>query len=87
MANLVCPQCGSTKLRRSHARGVVEQLKRSLGWQGFRCRNQMCDWRGMIWVEFGSATSKYARYAFLIVAFILLLFLSARFVLFLTEGR
>jgi len=43
---LICPKCGSSKLRRSHSRGLYEQLLKYLNQRAYRCRD--CSWRGLI---------------------------------------
>lgn len=43
---MICPKCGSDRLRRSHTRGFKERLLKSLGYKAFRCRAPDCDWRG-----------------------------------------
>ncbi len=39
-----CPQCGSSKLRRSHSRGLVEHLLKYFRQRAYRCKD--CGWRG-----------------------------------------
>jgi len=41
-----CPQCGSTKLRRSHSRGLYEHLLKYFRQRAYRCKD--CGWRGRI---------------------------------------
>jgi predicted RNA-binding Zn-ribbon protein involved in translation (DUF1610 family) len=48
MADPVCPECGSVKIRRSHTRGFSEKFLRMLGWRAFRCNEASCNWRGLI---------------------------------------
>jgi hypothetical protein len=45
---MYCPKCGSTRLRRSHTRGFIEKIFKSLGYKAFRCREKDCDWRGLV---------------------------------------
>jgi len=81
---IVCPQCRSVALRRSHARGLWEKIQRKLGWKGYRCRH--CDWRGMIRVGLSPQEKRNAKIAALIISLLLLLYLSARLVFFLAES-
>ena len=48
MAELTCPECVSSRLRRSHTRGLAEQLKKFLGYRAYRCRESACRWRGLV---------------------------------------
>ena len=48
MPDFVCPKCGSSRLRRSHTRGVSERFSKLLGWRAYRCREKSCGWRGLI---------------------------------------
>ena len=90
MAELVCHSCGSRKLRRSHAQGLGEKLKRILGWKAFRCHNQECNWRGLIWVGFPrhsrtTRAEKRVKLALAVLGLILLFYLSVKLVFFLSE--
>jgi hypothetical protein len=91
VAELVCPSCGSRKLRRSHTRGLGEKLKRTLGWKAFRCRNQECNWRGLIWVGFSrlslaTEAEKKVKLALAVLGLIFLFYLSLRLVFYLSDG-
>lgn len=44
--NLICPECGSAKLRRSHSRGIAEQGLKYLNQRAYRCKE--CSWRGRL---------------------------------------
>jgi predicted RNA-binding Zn-ribbon protein involved in translation (DUF1610 family) len=43
-AGFPCPRCGSTAIRRSHARGVEQVRKKMTAKRLFRC--EACEWRG-----------------------------------------
>jgi hypothetical protein len=43
---MICPNCHSDKLRRSHSRNLNERLQKLFGRMAFRCQN--CDWRGVL---------------------------------------
>jgi len=43
-----CLRCGSNRLRRSRTRGLKEKTLKLLGYRAFRCREENCDWRGML---------------------------------------
>ncbi len=45
---MFCPKCGSSRIRRSHTRSLKEKILKSFGLKAFRCREQGCDWRGLI---------------------------------------
>lgn len=75
MAKLICPNCGSAKLDRSHAHGLRETLLKSLKRRPFRCED--CGWRGMMKAksEKGGRVSRRKSYAFVIVFSLIVLFL------------
>jgi DNA-directed RNA polymerase subunit RPC12/RpoP len=45
---MFCPQCGSTRLRRSHTRGFREKFRKFFGYRAYRCREDDCGWRGLL---------------------------------------
>ncbi len=51
---MFCPLCGSDRIRRSHTRGFGEKLLKYFGYKAFRCREDVCDWRGLLKIGFGS---------------------------------
>jgi hypothetical protein len=44
--SLVCPTCNSTRLRRSHSRGLYEYFLKLFNQRAYRCKD--CGWRGRI---------------------------------------
>jgi len=53
MATIICPNCRSSNVRRSHTHGIKERLLKLIGKKAFRCRD--CGWRGLVFS--GSAHS------------------------------
>ena len=45
---MFCPQCGSTRLRRSRTRGFREKFLKFFGYRAYRCREDDCGWRGLV---------------------------------------
>jgi DNA-directed RNA polymerase subunit RPC12/RpoP len=45
---MFCPQCGSTRLRRSRTRGFREKFLKIFGYRAYRCREDDCGWRGLL---------------------------------------
>ena len=43
---MICPNCHTNKLRRSHSRNLNERFQKLFGRMAFRCQN--CDWRGIL---------------------------------------
>jgi uncharacterized membrane protein YvbJ len=41
-----CPKCGSKRIKRSHSRGLKEQLQKLFNQKPYRCID--CDWRGTL---------------------------------------
>jgi len=48
LPRLVCPACGSSRLRRSRTRPGKERFLKRLGLRAFRCREDGCHWRGLL---------------------------------------
>ncbi len=75
---MICPKCGSGRLRRSHTRGIKEKFLKKLGYKAFRCREKECDWRGLVnkrllRIKRSGVFSKLNLRLFLLVAFIIML--------------
>lgn len=49
MVALACPQCKSTRLKRSHTRNFFERLVKAFNWREYRCID--CGWRGSFHVK------------------------------------
>jgi hypothetical protein len=78
MPPITCEQCGSTRIRRSHTRGIREKFLKSVGYRAFRCREQSCRWRGLIKVKEVSVEdfiSKYKIALIFIISIFVVLFL------------
>jgi hypothetical protein len=43
---MLCPNCHTEKLRRSHSRTLAERAQKLIGRLAFRCEN--CGWRGVL---------------------------------------
>jgi hypothetical protein len=52
----ICPLCGSTRVRRSHARNIKESLLKLLGRRAYRCIH--CGWRGILRVRRAAKTRR-----------------------------
>jgi hypothetical protein len=48
MPDLTCPNCNSTRIRRSRTRTLKEKYLKLFGWKTYRCREKDCRWRGLI---------------------------------------
>jgi hypothetical protein len=53
---MFCPLCGSARIRRSRTRGFEEKILKPLGFKAFRCRENLCDWRGLLKTGFENET-------------------------------
>jgi predicted RNA-binding Zn-ribbon protein involved in translation (DUF1610 family) len=49
MVALACPQCKSTRLKRSHTRNFFERVAKNFNWREYRCID--CGWRGSFHVK------------------------------------
>ncbi len=58
---MFCPLCGSARIRRSRTRGFKEKLLKFLGFRAFRCREELCDWRGLLKPDFKNETGFLQR--------------------------
>lgn len=79
--SLICPECGSAKLRRSHSRGIAEQGLKYLNQRAYRCKE--CHWRGRITTKGHKSrkTPSFRGYSigklvFIAVALVLVVYLS-----------
>jgi len=45
---MFCPQCASTRLRRSRTRGLWEKFLKFFGYRAYRCQEDDCGWRGLV---------------------------------------
>lgn len=91
MAKLICPKCGSNKLRRSRTRGPEEKFKKILGLRAFRCQTEGCDWRGLIKVKsikrvFSDFAKDHGRFIIISIIFLILAYLSIKLILFLWQS-
>ena len=80
MPEALCPKCGGTNLRPSHAKGYAEKAKKIFGWRAFRCRADGCDWRGLIKIKSAGEVIKesYKRYGkpvFIFLIFCIILYI------------
>ncbi len=58
MGPKLCPSCGAERVHRSHARGLMERARKSIGSKRtFRCHT--CGWRG--WMDTGRHKSALAK--------------------------
>lgn len=84
---MFCPLCGSDRIRRSHTTGFEEKLLKFLGFKAFRCREELCDWRGLLKIglrgENDSGLLKKCKPALICLIMLLLSFLM--FVLFINS--
>jgi hypothetical protein len=80
---MLCPQCGSANLRRSRARGLRENIQRNLGWKGYRCRD--CRWRGMVRVGLQPQEQRKVKFAALLIAALLILYLNVKVISYLIK--
>jgi len=73
MAVLVCPNCRSTNLRRSHARNFRERFLKIFNRMAYRCRD--CGWRGIRSSGGGvsSRVPKKASYLFAVVFLVVII--------------
>lgn len=80
---MFCPLCGSDRIRRSHTRGFEEKLLKFVGFKAFRCREELCDWRGLLKPGFENETGflKKCKKPFIFMVMWLLTFLVFVFVI------
>ena len=66
MSTIICPNCRSSNVRRSHTRGFGERLWKLIGKKAFRCKD--CGWRGLIYstTRQNVAATKQQSYIFAI---------------------
>ena len=79
MPDLVCPQCQSTRLKRSHTRNFFERVAKIFDWREYRCID--CGWRGSFHVKSRKATQAktYTPGQIVLVAVVILLAIFALF--------
>lgn len=80
---MFCPLCGSDRIRRSHTKGFEEKLLKSSGFKAFRCREDLCNWRGLLKTGFEKETGflQKCKASLIFMIMLLLSFLAFAFVI------
>lgn len=69
-----CPKCGSKRIKRSHARGLKEQLQKLFNQRPYRCID--CDWRGILKAKRFRAKRNVKKYMFIKIITIIIIIMA-----------
>ena len=69
-----CPKCGSTKIKRSHSRGLKERFQKLFNKKTYRCID--CDWRGTFKAKSSHTKHDVKKYFFIKIAIIIIIIIA-----------